>query len=117
MHAQSDDHVIPPHLEYDPNSSYSYSYDVKDPVTGDIKGQSETRFGDVVRGSYSLVEPDGFKRIVEYTADPLTGFNAIVNRIPPIALVVEARAAPPLPYAAAPAAAPLPLAAPVPAYA
>lgn len=29
-----------------------------------------------------MVEPDGTRRIVEYTADPVQGFNAIVHREP-----------------------------------
>lgn len=33
-------------------------------------------------GSYSLVEPDGTVRTVIYTADPINGFNAIVQRGP-----------------------------------
>lgn len=39
--------------------------------------QQESRSGDVVQGSYSLVEPDGTRRIVEYTADPVQGKIAI----------------------------------------
>lgn len=42
-------------------------------MTGDAKSQQETRSGDVVQGSYSLVEPDGNRRTVEYTADPVQG--------------------------------------------
>jgi hypothetical protein len=66
----------------DPNSQYSYAYDVQDALTGDFKGQQESRSGDVVQGSYSLVEPDGTRRTVEYTADPVNGFNAVVERHP-----------------------------------
>lgn len=51
--------------------------------TGDVKSQHETRDGDVVKGSYSLVEPDGTIRTVEYTADKVNGFNAVVHRTPP----------------------------------
>lgn len=54
----------------------------KDALTGDAKNQQETRSGDVVQGSYSLIEPDGSRRTVEYTADPIHGFNAVVNREP-----------------------------------
>uniref|UniRef100_T1H837 Uncharacterized protein n=2 Tax=Rhodnius prolixus TaxID=13249 RepID=T1H837_RHOPR len=68
--------------DYDPNPSYSYSYDVQDPTTGDFKTQSESRDGDVVHGSYSLVEPDGSRRVVDYTADPVNGFNAAVHKEP-----------------------------------
>lgn len=51
-------------------------------LTGDSKSQQESRSGDVVQGSYSLVDPDGTRRIVEYTADPHNGFNAVVQRVP-----------------------------------
>lgn len=100
--------------EYDPNPQYSYGYEVQDALTGDSKGQYETRQGDVVQGSYSVVDPDGTRRIVEYTADPVNGFNAVVNREPLAAPVAKVGA--PLAYAA-PAitkvAAPLAVAAPV----
>ncbi|VVD03720.1 unnamed protein product [Leptidea sinapis] len=75
--------------EYDPNPQYSYAYDIQDAITGDSKSQQESRSGDVVQGSYSLVEPDGTRRIVEYTADPQNGFNAVVHR-EPIGAVVKA---------------------------
>lgn len=42
--------------------SYSYNYAVSDDLTGDMKSQQETREGDVVKGQYSLVEPDGSVR-------------------------------------------------------
>ncbi|XP_049801297.1 cuticle protein 21 isoform X4 [Schistocerca nitens] len=66
--------------EYDPHPQYSYSYDVQDALTGDSKTQHESRDGDVVQGSYSLVEPDGSIRTVDYTADPVNGFNAVVHK-------------------------------------
>ena len=98
--------------EYDPNPQYSYSYDVQDGLTGDSKNQQETRNGDVVQGSYSLVEADGTRRIVEYTADPENGFNAVVHKEPAQVAVKTVAAAPaaivkthaPVAYAAAPAA-------------
>lgn len=68
---------------FQPNPNYGFNYAVNDPSTGDNKAQWETRNGDVVRGAYSLVEPDGNVRLVEYTADSLTGFNAIVKRTGP----------------------------------
>ncbi|XP_068086142.1 cuticle protein 21-like [Anabrus simplex] len=84
--------------DYDPNPQYSYAYDIQDALTGDSKGQQESRSGDVVQGSYSLVEPDGTRRTVEYTADPVNGFNAVVHREP--AVVAKAVAAAPVAYAA-----------------
>ncbi|XP_024871942.1 chromatin modification-related protein eaf-1-like [Temnothorax curvispinosus] len=101
--------------EFDPAPQYSFAYDVQDAVTGDSKAQYETRNGDIVRGSYSLIEADGTRRIVEYTADPINGFNAIVSREPAIAAAVAAPVLPlrpagltPVAIPAAPAAVPAP---------
>lgn len=79
-HAQPAHHVAYKEEPYDPHPEYKYEYSVHDGHTGDVKSQSEERHGDVVHGSYSLVEPDGSKRVVEYTADHEHGFNAIVHR-------------------------------------
>ncbi|XP_061389001.1 larval cuticle protein A3A-like [Musca vetustissima] len=65
---------------YDTNPQYSYSYAVNDPTTGDVKSQEETRDGDNTKGAYSLIEPDGTRLLVQYTADSINGFNAIVQR-------------------------------------
>ncbi|KAK3926862.1 Cuticle protein [Frankliniella fusca] len=65
---------------YDPHPRYSYSYGVSDPHTGDSKSQTEVRDGDVVKGQYSLVDPDGTRRVVDYVADPINGFNAVVRK-------------------------------------
>lgn len=48
-----------------------------------MKSQHEVRDGDVVKGQYSLVEPDGSVRTVDYTADDHNGFNAIVSKSGP----------------------------------
>jgi len=84
---------------YDPHPQYTYAYDVQDTLTGDAKSQHESRDGDIVSGSYSLIEADGTRRIVEYTADPVNGFNAVVRR-EPLAVVkpVVKVAAPPFIY-------------------
>uniref|UniRef100_A0A4Y0BKZ1 Uncharacterized protein n=1 Tax=Anopheles funestus TaxID=62324 RepID=A0A4Y0BKZ1_ANOFN len=83
--------------EYDPNPQYSFSYGISDALTGDSKSQQESRSGDVVQGSYSVVDPDGTKRTVEYTADPHNGFNAVVHREP---LATKVIAQPAVAYAA-----------------
>ncbi|CAB3371713.1 Hypothetical predicted protein [Cloeon dipterum] len=70
-HAPADYHHVP---------NYSFEYGVADAHTGDKKSQSETRHGDVVKGHYSLVEPDGTTRTVHYTADAHNGFNAHVTK-------------------------------------
>lgn len=93
--------------EYNPSPHYSFAYDVQDGLTGDSKSQHETRTGDVVKGSYSLVDPDGVKRTVDYTADPHNGFNAVVSREP---------LGPALKFAPAPVVAKAPLQYPGPAY-
>lgn len=63
----------------DGKPSYSFSYGVSDAHTGDIKTVWETKEGDTVKGHYSVLEPDGSMRTVEYSAGPKTGFTAVVN--------------------------------------
>lgn len=84
-------------------AQYSYSYDVKDPFTGDSKTQVESRSGDEVRGQYSLDDPDGTRRIVDYVSDPVHGFRVSINKIPSGQPVIGpggsyAPYAPPAPY-------------------
>ena len=92
--------------DFDPAPQYTFAYDIQDVITGDSKAQFETRNGDVVQGSYSLIEADGTRRIVDYTADPVNGFNAVVNREPAVAVA-------PVVEPVAKVAAPAPLAVPV----
>lgn len=70
-----------------------------------------------MQGSYSLTDPDGTRRTVEYVADPVNGFNAVVHKEPlgapapvvakvaaPVAYAAPvAKFAAPVAYAAAPA--------------
>lgn len=46
---------------------------MSDKKTGDFKRHKEHRDGDRVHGEYSLVEPDGSLRKVEYKADDYHG--------------------------------------------
>ncbi|XP_055848247.1 larval cuticle protein A2B-like [Episyrphus balteatus] len=87
---------------YDPHPQYQFSYGVNDVHTGDVKNQIETRDGDVVKGEYSLIDADGYKRTVHYSADDVHGFNAVVHR-EPLGHVVKAVHTAPVAYAAAPA--------------
>lgn len=80
-------------VDYHSYPKYHYNYGVSDAHTGDVKSQHEVRDGDVVKGSYSLVEPDGSVRTVEYTADDHNGFNAVVSKSAPTVHAV-AHAAP-----------------------
>lgn len=72
---------LQPEPDYGP-VAYEFHWSVNDPHTGDIKSQKETRKDDQVQGQYSLVDSDGYLRIVEYTSDAHNGFNAIVRREP-----------------------------------
>ncbi|XP_014365575.2 cuticle protein 7 [Papilio machaon] len=78
--ASHDDHYVDEYA----HPKYGYSYSVEDPHTGDHKSQHEERDGDVVKGEYSLLQPDGSFRKVTYTADHHNGFNAIVHNSPPV---------------------------------
>lgn len=78
-------------LDYaDAYPQYQFAYTVQDALTGDSKAQEETRDGGVVKGSYSLIEPDGVRRTVNYYADPVNGFNAVVQRDVPVVKAVPA---------------------------
>lgn len=103
--------------EFDPNPQYSFAYDVHDALTGDSKSQTESRNGNLVQGQYTVVDPDGTRRIVDYTADPINGFNAIVSKAPLVNAVAAApliaKAAPVIAAAAPVAAAPVAKVAPV----
>lgn len=43
-----------------------------------------------ISGQYSLVEPDGSVRTVDYTADSVNGFNAVVSKSAPTVHAVKA---------------------------
>lgn len=81
--------------------SYIYNYAASNDLTGDVKSQQESRDGDIVKGQYSLVESDGSIRTVDYTADDIRGFNAVVSKNGPSVrglaqpvLITSARALP-----------------------
>lgn len=63
-------------------ANYEFQYEVNEPSTGDIKQQQEMAKDGVVKGQYWLIQPDGSKRIVDYTADDKNGFQATVKIIP-----------------------------------
>ncbi|KAF4516901.1 hypothetical protein B566_EDAN007989 [Ephemera danica] len=111
---------------------YAFNYGVNDPHTGDHKSQSEVRDGDFVKGhevrdgdfvkgQYSLVEPDGTTRTVDYTADAHNGFNAVVTKsghaVHPAPVVAKVAVAPVAVAHAAPVAVAHHAAAPAVAYA
>ncbi|XP_030763306.1 cuticle protein 7-like [Sitophilus oryzae] len=105
--------AVRPPEPYNAHPQYKFEYGISDAHTGDQKTQQEVRDGDVVKGSYSLIEPDGSRRTVDYTADPVNGFNAVVKK-EPLHHVTHAATAPvaiahaPAPLAIAHAPAPIP---------
>jgi Insect cuticle protein. len=52
---------------------------VDDPKSGVINDQWEHRYGEYVKGAYSLLGPDGKLRIVDYEVDGHKGFHAVVR--------------------------------------
>ncbi|XP_075970792.1 cuticle protein 19-like [Anticarsia gemmatalis] len=72
------------HVDYYAYPKYVFKYGVNDFHSGDIKTHHESRDGDVVKGQYTVVEPDGSIRTVDYTADKHNGFNAVVHKTAPI---------------------------------
>ncbi|KAG7171621.1 transcription factor SPT20 homolog [Homarus americanus] len=64
----------------DPDPEYMWAYEVDAKSTGDKKSAREERRGDVVVGQYSVMDPDGSFRIVDYSVAPDTGFRATVTK-------------------------------------
>lgn len=77
------------------NSSYQFGFDVKDDEFTNYQNRKEVRDGSVIKGSYSVVDSDGFIRTVKYTADPKEGFKAEVIREPTDIVVKIPTPAPP----------------------
>ncbi|CAG0886246.1 unnamed protein product [Cyprideis torosa] len=72
----------PPVNSYDDiQMPYSFGYEVRDDYTQVYQKREETQDGKSLRGSYSVVDPDGFLRIVTY-GDVGEGFFANVERVP-----------------------------------
>ncbi|XP_034238853.1 cuticle protein 19-like [Thrips palmi] len=71
------------HDDHHTKPRYAYQYSVHDKHTGDIKDVWEHRDGDVTKGGYTLLEPDGHTRVVEYIVTKKGGFQATVKRLPP----------------------------------
>nr|AER27819.1 cuticular protein RR-2 motif 118 [Antheraea yamamai] len=79
VHHGGYEHGHDEHFDYYTYPKYEFEYEVKDPHTHDYKVQHESRDGDVVKGFYSLHEPDGTVRDVHYHGDKHSGFHADVK--------------------------------------
>lgn len=63
-------------------AAYQFGFDVKDDEFTNYQNRKESRDNGVIKGSYSVVDSDGFIRTVNYVADPKEGFKAEVVREP-----------------------------------
>ncbi|XP_070499688.1 larval cuticle protein A2B-like [Chironomus tepperi] len=68
--------------EHEAPANYNFEYSVHDEHTGDVKSQHETAKDGSVEGYYTLIDADGYRRVVHYTADDHNGFVAKVEREP-----------------------------------
>lgn len=59
-------------------AKYSFGYRIRDYKHGNDYGHEETRDGEVAKGRYHVLLPDGRMQNVEYYADP-TGYHAKVT--------------------------------------
>ncbi|CAD7004609.1 unnamed protein product [Ceratitis capitata] len=66
-------------IDFIAKPAYEFAYGVEDAQARLLQNRQETRDGDAVRGSYSVVDPDGNLRVVKYTADHVNGFQAEVT--------------------------------------
>ncbi|XP_067648072.1 uncharacterized protein [Eurosta solidaginis] len=68
-----------PRFDYIAKPAYEFAYGVEDAQARLLQSRQEMRDCDTVRGSYSVVDPDGSLRVVKYTADDISGFKAEVT--------------------------------------
>ncbi|EEZ99677.1 cuticle protein precursor [Tribolium castaneum] len=61
-------HHLEEYIDYRARPRYHYDYNVHDHHTHDFHHQWEHRDGKEVKGEYSLIQPDGRRRTVEYRA-------------------------------------------------
>lgn len=70
------------HHEHEEPANYDFKYSVHDDHTGDVKEHHETAQNGAVEGYYTLIDADGYRRVVHYTANHEQGFIAKVEREP-----------------------------------
>ena len=63
-------------------ANYDFEYSVHDDHTGDVKSHHEVAKDGSVEGYYTLIDADGYRRVVHYTANHEQGFIAKVEREP-----------------------------------
>ncbi|KAF6215489.1 hypothetical protein GE061_010243 [Apolygus lucorum] len=75
----SGDHDHHDHHHHEPGMPFDFNYAVKDDYYGTDYSHNAVSDGDVVRGEYKVLLPDGRLQIVTYTADWKNGFNADIK--------------------------------------
>jgi hypothetical protein len=73
------DHHHDDHHHHEPGMPFDFNYAVKDDYYGTDYSHNAVSDGDVVKGQYKVLLPDGRLQIVTYTADWKNGFNADVR--------------------------------------
>ncbi|XP_014253945.1 cuticle protein 19 [Cimex lectularius] len=58
---------------------YNYRYAIDDRLSGTVMDKWEERRGDFVKGAYSVLDPEGMIRTVDYQVDGDSGFKAVVK--------------------------------------
>jgi len=62
---------------------FAYDYSVNDAPTGNVHSHQSSGDGTgAISGQYQLVQSDGSLRVVDYTADALSGFKVSVKKTP-----------------------------------
>jgi hypothetical protein len=69
---------LSPDGEHEPGMPFDFTYAVKEDDGNDFSHQAQSD-GDVVKGEYRILLPDGRTQVVKYTADWKNGYNAEVT--------------------------------------
>jgi hypothetical protein len=67
------------HDHHEPGMPFDFNYAVKDDEYRVDQSHNAASDGDIVRGEYRVLLPDGRTQVVSYTADWKNGYNAVVT--------------------------------------
>ncbi|XP_027237316.1 cuticle protein 7-like [Penaeus vannamei] len=68
-----------PHASYEKGMPFDFAYGVVDHYSGNDYSHNSNSDGNVVKGEYRVLLPDGRTQIVSYTADHVNGYVAEVT--------------------------------------
>jgi len=63
----------------EPGMPYDFEWAVNDSESGNKYDHQESSDGDITRGVYRVLLPDGRTQVVSFTADAVNGYNAVVT--------------------------------------